>query len=195
MEMTARSHWTSAHWTLLFIIITPMLVVALATFIFKTGWGLPDGTRNQGVLLEQPVDLSDVLPITKQDVFFSKQSVNPWRFAVVLPEVCDRSCEERLWFIKQVRIALGKYQNRIENVALVPKTFAASYALEKKQPITAFELPVEKQQQLAASHKLTADDVMFYVVDPQGLAMMVYSQQHSYQQVIKDMKFLFKGVE
>lgn len=195
MEMAAERNWTREHWMLILIILTPMALVLLATFIFKTGWGLPEGTRNQGVLLSEPVDFSKELAIKLPDVYFSKRSTNPWHFALVLPEVCDRVCEDKLWFARQLRTALGKYQQRVVNVAFVPNANAASVALDKYQPFNAVVISADKKQALERQHAIEPSQVSLYLIDPQGLAMMVYSDQHSYQQIIKDMKFLFKGVE
>lgn len=196
MEMAAAApKWTKAHWTLVGIILTPMLVVLLATVIFFTGWAMPEGTRNQGVLLTSPVDLSAELGIKKQTEFFGKQQLNPWRFAVAIPNDCDKSCSDKLWFVRQVRTALGKYQGRIENIALTQTTSASTSLPADYQPMRSFLLNEHVFNSLQRRHTLPAAEVMFYLIDPQGLAVMVYSRDHSYQQVIKDMKFLFKGVE
>lgn len=186
--------WRREHSALLLIIVTPMALVALATFIFLTGIGLPEGTRNQGVLLQPSISLAQELRIKPQTVYYGKQHQNSWRFAVLMPAVCDKSCEEQLWFARQVRIALGKYSDRIVNTALVQSNDTAQ-AIDKYQPYESFPVSQEIRERLKAAHGLDDEQVQFYLIDPQGLAMMVYSRDHSYRQVIKDMKFLLKGVE
>ena len=44
----------SGKWKLTVVLITPLVVAILATLMFFTGIGVPEGTRNKGELIDPP---------------------------------------------------------------------------------------------------------------------------------------------
>jgi hypothetical protein len=194
-----------ARWQLLGLMMIPMCVVLLATFVYYTGIGMPEGTRNKGKLIVPPLQINDIgLQNDRgesQKLEGAKDEM--WTFLIVHSGSCDENCRKQFWEIRQTRIALGKYQDHIRRVWLVNDgqfiDVATREWLSTEHPdITVVYSSADRWLQLLGQSLegiASKDKARFYLVDPRGFVMMYYSAENTYKDVIVDMKFLLKGVE
>ncbi|MGI9292353.1 MAG: hypothetical protein ACR2PS_00090, partial [Pseudomonadales bacterium] len=180
---------------LLFFI--PLLLMGAAYFIYFTGVGIPTGTSNKGLLIEPPVQITGLASLSDTSQWQAGNAM--WAFLSPGGSNCDQRCKEDLYLSRQIRAALGKYSHRVQRIYLnqEPQTLASGLQTllsEEHQDMKilqvdgmAFENLL--QPSLPASEQVQA---LLYVVDPRGFIMLRYDQEHSYKDVIKDMKFLLK---
>jgi len=102
---------------------------------------------------------------------------------------CDAYCEKKLYFMRQLRRAQGKDQERVERLWLLTEAGAPRAAL-----LAAFEgTRVERAPALAARFPAAgalADHV--YVIDPLGNLMMRYPRDPDPSRMLKDLQRLLK---
>jgi hypothetical protein len=192
-----------ARWQLLGLMFIPIGIVLLATFVFYTRIGMPEGTRNKGILIAPPLQLN-MLGLHNQQgeplVLEAKKDL--WTFLVVAPSSCNDACKLQFWEVRQTRVALGKYQNYIRRLWIVTDGSLSEETQQwlKKEHSDMQVVYAEsdawksllKQSPQAIASEL---DVRFYLVDPRYFVMMYYRTADTYKDVIVDMKFLLKGVE
>lgn len=193
-----------ARWQLLMLILMPIGVVLLATFVFYTGIGMPQGTHNKGTLLSLPLQLDEM---AMQDALGKPYSwkdnpADSWTFLMAHTASCDEACRQKFWEVRQTRTALGKYASHVRRVWLVTEGMIDRDTQQWLQKEHKDMSVVYASQHDWLSLAGKAQDgvravgaARFFLVDPRGFVMMYYTPENTYKDVITDMKFLLKGVE
>lgn len=191
------------HWQLLMLMLLPISIVLLATFVYYTRIGLPDGTRNKGELVSPPLQIN-ALPLrdaTDQPLKFEAQR-DVWSFVVMFSPQCDDFCRQQIWETRQTRTALGKYQNNIQRVWLVaggkPDIHTLDWLTKEHGDMKLLYVDDSARDAWLQGSMVSQDmlrGARFFLVDPRGFLMMRYTSDDTYKDVITDMKFLLKGVE
>lgn len=185
---------------LLIIMGIPLFVMLAATFVYKTGIGIPEGTKNLGELVLPPQDITQIEIFQKDgEKFDVSTSHYGWKFLIPGRSHCDEVCEKVLWTTRQIHIALGRKGGNIRRYYLnVDKENDQDLQtlLEKEHP--RLETLYTTQEQLNALFKNVdkplkpLQDNLFFLVDPHGWVMMYYSPENDGHDTITDMKFLLK---
>lgn len=151
----------------------------------------PGSTANYGALLEAR-PLSDA---PMQDM-----EGRPFRFADLRGKwilvqfdsgACAEYCERKLYFMRQVRKALGKDMSRVERVWLVTDARAPAPIL--LQAIEGTRLARTAGSRVAVefpAESAAADHV--YLVDPHGNLMMRFPRDPDPSRMLKDLQRLMK---
>lgn len=192
-----------ARWQLVGLILIPIGVVLLATFVFFTRIGMPEGTRNKGQLINPPLQLGALTLQNQQGLPVKlEEKKDIWTFLIVAPANCDDVCKKQFWEVRQTRVALGKYQAYIQRLWIVTDgTLSEETQQWLQQEHSDMQIvygdSVAWKKLLTQSPQVMASglDVRFYLVDPRHFVMMYYRPADTYKDVIVDMKFLLKGVE
>ena len=98
---------TASKKTLILMIVVFVLPVVFAKLALDHDWFNRAATNN-GTLIQPTINLSSVLEGTQPK----------WRLLFVLPEYCDQQCENALFSINQVWLALGKEADRAQALVL-----------------------------------------------------------------------------
>lgn len=191
---------------LILLFALPIIGTLLMTayYFYATDNQTDMGTHNKGILVSPPKPMSELSLLSEGKPFKLSDGSGKWTFLVLGSNSCDETCVEKLYLTRQIKEALGKYKLRIRNVYLM-KT--SSDNAQSDEPLAALSsgeysghewLSVDggafnDWSQQEQPHLQSLPDVQFYVVDPAGWLMMYYSTEHSYKQVISDMKFLIKN--
>ncbi|HEY5715179.1 MAG TPA: transmembrane cytochrome oxidase associated protein [Psychromonas sp.] len=154
---------------LIFLFVISFIVpLLLALAVLKLDW-LPGKTVNNGTFLIPEVKLSE----------WAKINPKPWSIALLADENCSDICVQRRDDVRNLYIALGKNQNKVDLVLLGEQS-AAVQGFKNYQPVS------EKLQQ----------DVL-YLIDHMGLVVFYYplvedqkSNQLIQKGLIKDLKKL-----
>lgn len=198
-ENPARSRYL-----LLLMMLIPICVVLLATLVFYTRIGMPEGTRNKGVLITPPLQINSIglRDVQAAQYVLDGTKGQQWTFLVAHSASCDEICRKHFWEIRQTRIALGKYQDYVNRIWLVTDgvldELTRQWLAQEHPDVTVIYVDGARWQSLLRqSPEGIASDgkAVFFLVDPRGFVMMYYTPEDTYKDVITDMKFLLKGVE
>ena len=140
--------------TLIIMVAVFVLPVVLAKLALDNDW-FTKGATNKGQLLAPTIDMSALL-----------ENAEPkWRLLYVMPSKCDAVCENALFSINQVWLALGKESDRAQAVVVTTASSdqTAIAALEDYPFVET--LPVTPTALASSS---------VYIVDTQNNAMLFY---------------------
>ncbi|HET9733991.1 MAG TPA: cytochrome C oxidase subunit I [Burkholderiales bacterium] len=155
------------------------LPFVLGTLAWWLDWA-PGTTSNYGELVSPPLPLAG----PPFDALRGK-----WLLVSFDTAACDAYCEKKLYFMRQVRRAQGKDQDRVERLWVL--TDAAQPRAELLAAIEGTR--IARSQSLAAQFPaapLAADHI--YVVDPLGNLMMRYARDPDPSRMLKDLQRLLK---
>lgn len=191
--------------SLYLILGIPVLGILLTTayYFYVSSAELAVDTRNKGMLIQPPKNIAEAdIALQQQGKAYDWQpdSQGKWTFLVTGSGDCLASCRERLYLSRQIRLALGKYQPRIERVYLhtgAPLSDDSRAYLAAEHPqLKVIESAGSAAQDWFRSEPPALDllqDGRLYLVDPAGWVMMYYTDAHDYKAVISDVKFLLKN--
>lgn len=94
---------------LLILAVVFILPIVLAKLALDNNW-FNKAATNKGQLLSPPLDLT---AIQTQDLAIK------WHVLYVLPPVCEQMCENALYSLGQVWLALGKEADRVESLVII----------------------------------------------------------------------------
>lgn len=188
---------------LMFAII--LATVLLGFFMMPASKGERDkllgelGTTNHGTLLDPVRQLADLSLQDDSGAAWRLQDQKlKWRLLIPAGSSCEGDCGELLFVTRQVHVRLAKYSNRIERIYValdgdIDPTLAQD--LEKNHPYlrilhagrSEFSRWLEGTNSGWRDGKAEA-----ILVDPAGVAMMVYDARHNGNDMLEDITHLLK---
>lgn len=143
--------------TLILMVVVFVLPVVLAKLALDNDW-FNRGATNKGNLLSPTVDVSSLIEGTEPK----------WRLMYVLPAECNKVCENALFSINQVWLALGKESDRAEPLVLVTPS-------SDKQALNALAAyPNVRTVQVNDKPTNILAEQSVYIVDTLNNAMLYY---------------------
>lgn len=177
------------------VIASVMLPIVAAYVVFYTGFGMPADTVNQGELVQPPVDVSRLQFVGEDGSALQLADADAkWRYLILPGEKCEENCEQLLYTSRQVHIRLGEKADRVERlfVSSAPLAEERREALHREHPrLRLVHLDGAALQQLERQAGREHGPLLL-LADQQGFAMMAYDNQHSGNQLLKDIKRLLK---
>lgn len=153
---------------------------ALAAWLTFTWWQ-PDRFTNYGTLLEpRTLDLPPLGDEAGKVVDWSGLR-GRWVLLVAAPDACDTRCRHDSYLARQVRLAQGRDQARVERV-FVSVAASGNWPYQDGAYRAA----------LAPLPPALADGGLF-LVDPRGYLMMRYPPNADGERVIRDLKQLLRA--
>ncbi|MGH8756511.1 MAG: SCO family protein, partial [Burkholderiales bacterium] len=114
-----------------------------------------------------------------------------WVLLQVDSAACSQSCQQKLYYLRQVRLTQGKEMQRIERAWIIDdngtpqqdlmKEYAGTWLIQGAGSALLAALPAEDS---AKDH--------VYVVDPQGNLMLRFPRNPDPQKMVKDITRLLK---
>jgi hypothetical protein len=155
-------------WLILAVCLLPF-IASVALYLF---WQ-PESFVNYGELLE-PAPLSGVVVKTRDGEDFRFDDLRgKWVFLTVDDGACGEYCRKKLYWMRQIRLAQGPEQERIERLWLVPDGVTPAAELTTDAEDVRVVLPADQ----AFVGRLPATGVPadhLYLIDPLGNLMMRY---------------------
>jgi hypothetical protein len=181
------------------ILLLPVFVIAASSFVFYTGIGMPEGTTNEGELVRPARDIRAV-PFTDQagKPFYYGEQPFKWTLLIPGPAECDQACQDNLYTSRQMHIALGRLRPSLRRYYVVIDGEASVDTLRflgsEHQDVTSLGLSTAGAETIfgGIDGANPAQMGTWYIADPGGFLMMYYSPEHTYKQVMADLKFLIK---
>lgn len=157
------------------------------------------GTTNHGTLLTPVKDIAALnLSDSNGDPWLWSANKAKWRLLIPGGQNCEDGCDKILYTARQVHVRLGKNSHRLERVFLaldgeispqLAAKFKDSYPYQKTlyTDRSGFAAWLADTNSQWAASKAEA-----ILVDPSGVAMMVYDEHHSGNDMLEDINHLLK---
>ena len=141
---------------LIAIIAAFLIPVLIAKLVLENNW-YQGAVTNKGRMLVPPIEVGDAL----------NQELPPlWRVGLVATEACNAACDQALYAVNQLDVALGKESGRVTPLFISGGNVTAD--LEQVPRVHQITDP-----QLAAALSELPEDVIF-VMDPLGNVILHY---------------------
>lgn len=143
---------------LLALLLVFALPVIAAHLILNLGW-YHSGVTNKGELIEPRFTFADaglVNPVPQS-----------WQLVFVVPEICDETCQQRWYLLKQSYIALGAYSERVTVSLYISNTSDMTWLTQNAQTYPVLLLPEQP---------LPISDQDYVLIDPLGQWVMRYPE-------------------
>lgn len=170
---------------LAFVCVLPVAASYLAYYVWQ-----PSGRTNYGELLEpRPFPDGVLAGLVGQGDLARGELLGKWTLVFASPGACDAACADRLYLMRQSRLAQAKEMERVARLWLVadggdpaPATLSAHDGLRvaRATPDWLARLPGAA----AGQH--------VYLVDPLGNVMMRFPADADPRRVVKDLQRLLK---
>ncbi|MGH8711926.1 MAG: SCO family protein [Burkholderiales bacterium] len=175
----------------LLLILLLCAVPVVAAYIAFYFWQPRQGTINYGELLP-PRPLPDAaMQLVDGRAFRMSELRGKWVLLQVDSAACSQSCQQKLYYLRQVRLTQGKEMQRIERAWIIDdngtpqqdlmKEYAGTWLIQGAGSALLAALPAEDS---AKDH--------VYVVDPQGNLMLRFPRNPDPQKMVKDITRLLK---
>ena len=174
-----------------------MLMASVIYHLVQSGH-ISVASKNEGYLIQPPAQLSQLALTSDKDadnIWHGK-----WTMVIRGGADCDQRCMDTLLLSRQIHIRLNKEANRTQRVylsdaAALSQPLSEHLAAEHHYLTIAYSdslslAPLD--QAVLATAEARQSEAQFFLVDPEGWAMMVYSAEHNGAAVLKDLKYLLK---
>lgn len=175
----------------LWLILAVCLAPLIASYALYALWR-PTSFVNYGDLIDPPLMLSEVLlPRRDGGTFRFADLRGKWILLTTDSGGCDEACQRKLYYMRQLRLAQGKDQDRIERVWLISdqrqvtndiaQAFAGTIQVRLQDPQFLRRLPAPEAPQ---RH--------IYMIDPLGNLMMRFPSDADPNKMKKDLAKVLK---
>lgn len=182
------------YWTLFLVIATcaaPVILSYLTYYVIK-----PQGRVNYGDLIDPRT--YPIPDLASTDLEGKPASLEQFRGKWILLQVdnagCEAACQQKLYYMRQLRLTQGKDMDRIERVWLVTEDAPLDIGLMKQYDGTHI-LRVDPQKLAAwlpVIEGTKASDHL-YMIDPLGNLMMRFPKDPDANKIKKDITRLLRA--
>lgn len=186
--------------TLLLILAISLAPVVLAYGLYKSGWR-PAASVNYGELVT-PARLVNDTVVTLRDGSSGRFSNfhRKWTLVYFGSASCLKPCKDSLYKMKQVHIAQGKHQDRVQRLLIVTSEDEKQVAEDVLSRYSKLQVVTGPD---SAIYSLVRDFTLavgapgpsinrIYLVDPLGNLMMSYPEHADPSRMQKDLARLFR---
>lgn len=171
----------------------------LAWLLFNYGQELqPQGRTNHGTLASPVQPLPEMTLMTFDGQTFPlKQLYGRWTLLTISTGDCTPTCQQNLYKMRQVRIALNQDAPRVQRVYVVPnKNLLTNWPQLQTEYQGTVWLTADAETFATLSQKLntltTTRPDKIYILDPLGNVVMYYAADANPKGLLKDLQRLLK---
>ena len=175
----------------LLLIATLCVLPVVASYLAFYVWA-PARTTNYGALLEPRPVVQDAMSTLDGKPFSPGQLRGRWILAYAGASTCDESCRQTLYYMRQVRTALGKEMDRVERVWLLTDAGRPDDAL-LKQHTGLHVIRAERSALLAQLDTAAGAPGSVVTIDPLGNLMLRFPANQEPKRMLKDLERLLKA--
>ena len=177
------------------IFLAPVLGAWIMFYLTDVGHNAA-GPASHGSLVVPPRKIDDIALIDPENEGQSHHLYGKWNIVYLVSGACDRTCEDKLYEMRQLRLAMGRDAGRVQRVLVIygdRPTPLSGTQMENYQG----QLLAHATEQMQTVFKLTEaerplDLRRLYIIDPRGNLMMSYPDGTGPEGIIKDLKRLLK---
>ena len=172
---------------LVFLVFSAPIVASYIAYY----WLPPAGRVNYGEILSAaPLPDANLRTVANRQ-FQMSELKGKWILLQVDSGACAAECQEKLALMRQIRLALGKEQGRIERVFLIDDATAPHPLFHAEYTGTWFvRASGSPFLNDFPAHSSTRDHV--YLIDPLGNLVLRYPSRPDARKMIKDLQRLLK---
>ena len=200
---------------LVVLLLITALPVSLATLSFKSAIQSGDiaATANKGQLILPPADITALAmrhengePVFRNfeeeiaSLGEEEYLIRPWLLLYVTANDCAQTCQERIHYMQQLHIALGKNIQRVRRYYLhtsgtpispeITRLFQAEFP-SMGVAFSTTEVLEQNMRDAGVEFSLTSESYIV-LIDPVGNVMMYYTDEHSAEDIMSDLETLLK---
>ena len=168
MSEVKKSAKKNIAFALLAVFVLPVILAKLA---LDYGW-FNEAATNKGELLDPILSLGAM----------GVENSQKWRILYVLPEKCEAQCENALYSINQVWLALGKEMDRAQAVAVATELSDKDKLIALEQQSNISILKSQQQSVNQVFQQIPTDGI--FVVDTLDNVILRYPLQLEQQQAV-----------
>lgn len=191
------------RWTVLALLACLLIPMALAQYFYTHADKYALTKSNHGDLITPLLPLKDVKFVNAQGALqLWQQPRQQWVMMNYNVSCVDQPTYRRIYYMRQVRTALGKDRGRLQNLLVLPKKCKLATAKERlKKAYPNFQLILSDRKGRQAFEKaLQARHLTLpgnssgaiYLVDPAGNIMMRFTDKIPPKDWYKDVKHLLR---
>lgn len=170
------------RWQLILILMMVVGPMALATFMYKLQFWVPDSRSYHGELIGNGQTRADIGVQADED---------RWQLLVTAPTACAAECQQLVYLARQLQISLGRDASRASHALASAQPVSTAYAAKLKA-----EYPQLQRYPLDLS-TFTRDaaapgDVQLWIVDPHGNLVLRYDAKVKGKDLLNDLRLLLK---
>lgn len=194
---------------LTFILLAITIPISLATLLFQLSVNKRSfGTTSNGTLVQPVLDIAD-LQLTDangQPAYqtFEELSANvspedydprPWQLLYLGSADCDATCQERLYFLRQLHIRLGGESTRVQRAYVLigdaaPTQATLDYLQKEQGDMRLLHADADALAQVLKRTVGEGEDAIaghyIYVMDPVGNIMLYFTPANDAEQILDD---------
>ncbi len=198
---TANNNLARVKLALIFFVA--LAPIALAFVMFKTGVFVPESRTNQGILINPLLPFSELPLKTLDGSPIDITADRTWSMVLIGDERYESVAKRQLSLMNQSHIALGKEQNRVKMLYLIPENVESeqNQALirysTKKHPLIQIVITTDSSffdltHELLTKNQEAEYSSLLFIVDPMGNAMLYFLPKHADKDILNDLKRLLK---
>lgn len=179
--------------------IIALFALPLLSAWLLVGYWRPSSTTNHGELLNpvQPVSYLSLRQINGQEL---SENYLRGRWSLIYvgsaSSECNRRCQDSLYKLRQVRLALGKDMDRVQTLfimAALPDAKLAAWLHNEHAAMTAGIADTQTLDFFSQAFAgVTAMGDWIYLVDPVGNLFMRYKAESDPKGILEDLRHLLK---
>lgn len=168
------------------------IIAAYSYFFFVDDYSL----GNHGKLL-QPLIKVDNLGLTdvNGEPLSKDELTSEWKMLFFTGKDCESTCQELLFNMRQINVALGKNSNRFKHMIVHQEEMSPQFQQfiqeQHSKALHSYVLPQTLNQAFSASDQKHIPNSI-YIMDPLGYIMMRYDHGISPKLILKDLNRLLK---
>ena len=170
------------RWQLILILMMVIGPMALATFMYKLQFWVPDSRSYHGELIGNGQTRADI------GVQADEQR---WQLLVTAPTACAADCQQLVYLARQLQIGLGRDASRASHALAAAQPVDAAYAatLQLEYPqLQRYTLDLPTYTQGAEGNGAA----QLWIIDPHGNLVLRYGPGVVGKDVLNDLRLLLK---
>ncbi|MEW9797773.1 hypothetical protein [Alteromonas sp. CYL-A6] len=173
---------TRSRKTLLLVLMAFIVPVILAKLALEQDW-FNRASTNKGTLLTPTLDLSELL----------SERAPKWRLLYVIPSECDAVCENALYSLQQVWLALGRETDRVEALTLSLDTSDQRAVKSVDAAPNIQRQPVMNENVNKLFNGVGSDGI--FIVDTQNNAMLHFNVVADKEQAVMESRDILSDIK
>ena len=170
------------RWQLILILMMVIGPMALATFMYKLQFWVPDSRSYHGELIGNGQTRADIGVQADQD---------RWQLLVTAPTACANDCQQLVYLARQLQISLGRDASRASHALAAAQPLSTEYEAKLKA-----EYPQLQRYSLDLStftrNAAAPGDAQLWIVDPHGNLVLRYDAKVKGKDLLNDLRLLLK---
>jgi|TARA_B100001094_G_C17937919_1_gene674039 hypothetical protein len=176
---------------LLFLLLTPLIVIVSSTLAFRFGFG-PEATKNNGIFFDEFTDISEMQMLSINNYILDFED-GKWVMGIYHNEEGRTLENSRL--MKQLNVALNRDINRVKRILFFEAAPTENFLENIKNDFPRQEIFIDSELRfkdllLNLSGESVISSSYIFIIDPYGRLVMYFPNDLTPKKILKDLKVL-----